>query len=101
NGLIPFMATFDNFLLEAADELHYASAFGMFYIAVGTHSGCGVGPDGKSQMSEATPGMIDRFSGVDGELYDMYEPADAQEAAEITRLIVEGALLDGPPKHPI
>ncbi len=101
NGLIPFIGTFDNFLLEAADELHHASAFGSFYVAVGTHSGCGVGPDGKSQMSEATPGMIDRFSGVEGELFDMYEAADAQEAAEITRLIVEGALLDGIPNHPV
>src|ERR1043165_6231808 len=27
SGLIPFMGTFDNFLLEAADELHHASAF--------------------------------------------------------------------------
>jgi len=101
NGLIPFIGTFDNFLLEAADELHHASAFGSFYIAVGTHSGCGVGPDGKSQMSEGTPGMIDHFSGIDGELFEMFEPADAQEAAEITRLVVERVLKSGNPGHPV
>jgi transketolase len=101
SGLIPFIGTFDNFLLEAADELHHASAFGSFYVAVGTHSGCGVGPDGKSQMSEATPGMIDHFSGIDGELFEMYEPADAQEAAEVTRLIVERVVKNGNPGHPI
>ncbi len=101
NGLIPFFATFDNFLLEAADELHNASAFGLFYIAVGTHSGAGVGPDGKSQMSEATPGFIDHCSGINGELFEMYEPADAQEAAEIVRLVVERALKNGNPGHPV
>jgi transketolase len=100
-GLIPIFATFDNFLLEAADELHNASAFGLFYLAVGTHSGCGVGPDGKSQMSEATPGFIDHCSGIDGELFEIYEPADAQEAAEITRLVVERTLREGNPGHPI
>ncbi len=100
-GLIPFIGTFDNFLLEAADELHHAAAFGSFYVAVGTHSGCGVGPDGKSQMGVSTPGMIDDFSGPDGDLFEMYEPADAQEAAEITRLIVERVLQGGAPRHPI
>jgi len=100
-GLIPFMATFDNFLLEAADELQHASAFGSFYVAVGTHSGCGVGPDGKSQMGVAMPAVIDHFSGVNGELFDMYEAADAQEAAEITRLIVEQAIREGRPRHPV
>lgn len=101
SGLIPFMGTFDNFLLEAADELHYAAAFGVFYVAVGTHSGCGVGPDGKSQMSDATPGFIDHCSGIDGELFEMYEPADAQEAAEVTRLVVERAVKNGPLGHPV
>jgi transketolase len=101
SGLIPFIGTFDNFLLEAADELHNASAFGIFYVAVGTHSGCGVGPDGKSQMSEATPGFIDHCSGIDGELFEMYEPADAQEAAEVTRLIIERVARQGNPGHPI
>jgi transketolase len=101
SGLIPFVGTFDNFLLEAADELHFAAAFGMFYVAVGTHSGCGVGPDGKSQMSDATPGMIDHFSGVDGSLFEMYEGADAQETAEITRLVVERTLREGNPGHPV
>ncbi|OGR93418.1 MAG: hypothetical protein A2992_03640 [Elusimicrobia bacterium RIFCSPLOWO2_01_FULL_59_12] len=101
SGLIPVMGTFDNFLLEAADELHYAAAFGAFYVAVGTHSGCGVGPDGKSQMSDATPGFIDHCSGIDGELFEIYEPADAQEAAEITRLIIERTLKDGHPGRPV
>jgi transketolase len=100
-GLIPFVATFDNFLLEAADELQHASAFGSFYVAVGTHSGCGVGPDGKSQMGVAAPGMIDHFSGINGELFEMFEPADAQEAAEVTRLIIERYLKEGNPNHPI
>ena len=100
-GLIPFVATFDNFLLEAADELQHASAFGSFYVAVGTHSGCGVGPDGKSQMGVAMPGVIDHFSGVNGELFDMYEAADAQEAAEITRLVVERAIREGRPRRPV
>src|SRR5207244_6922649 len=100
-GLIPFIATFDNFLLEAADELQHAAAFGSFYIAVGTHSGCGVGPDGKSQMGVAAPGMIDHFSGMDGELFEIYEAADAQEAAEVTGLIVEHAIRDGSPRHPV
>ncbi|MBI4375358.1 MAG: hypothetical protein HY549_02800 [Elusimicrobia bacterium] len=101
-GLIPFMGTFDNFLLEAADELYHAAAFGSFYVAVGTHSGCGVGPDGKSQMGLSTPGMIDHFSGEDGSLFEMYEPADAQEAAEITRMIVERALQrEGPGDRPV
>jgi transketolase len=100
-GLIPFVATFDNFLLEAADELQHASAFGSFYVAVGTHSGCGVGPDGKSQMGVAMPAVIDHFSGVNGELFDMYEAADAQEAAEITKLIIEKALREGRPRHPV
>src|SRR4029077_5324690 len=87
-GLIPFIGTFDNFLLEAADELQHASAFGSFLIAVGTHSGCGVGPDGTSEMAVATSAMLDHFSGMEGELFELYEAADAQEAAEITRLIV-------------
>jgi len=100
-GLIPFVATFDNFLLEAADELQHAAAFGSFYIVVGTHSGCGVGPDGKSQMGVAMPGVIDDFSGPDGDLIDMYEPADAQEAAEVTRLVVERVLKNGAPRHPV
>lgn len=100
-GLIPFIGTFDNFLLEAADELQHASAFGSFYVAVGTHSGCGVGPDGKSQMGVALPGLIDDYSGPHGDLFDMYEPADAQEAAEVTRLIVEDALKNGTPNHPV
>jgi len=100
-GLIPFIGTFDNFLLEAADELQHAAAFGSFYIAVGTHSGCGVGPDGKSQMGVAGPGVIDDFSGPNGDMFEMYEPADAQEAAEVTRLIVERTLRDGTPRHPI
>lgn len=100
-GLIPFIGTFDNFLLEASDELQHASAFGSFYIAVGTHSGAGVGPDGKSQMGVATPGMVDHFSGMQGELFEMYEAADAQEAAEITRLVVERVIKDGAPRHPV
>lgn len=100
-GLIPFVGTFDNFLLEAADELQHAAAFGSFYIAVGTHSGCGVGPDGKSQMGVATPAVIDHFSGVNGELFEMYEAADAQEAAEVTRWFVESVLRQGRPSHPI
>jgi len=100
-GLIPFVATFDNFLLEAADELQHAAAFGSFYVAVGTHSGCGVGPDGKSQMGVGAPGMIDDFSGPAGDMFEMYEPADAQEAADITRLIVERVLKHGAPRHPI
>lgn len=100
-GLIPFIGTFDNFLLEAADELQHASAFGSFYVAVGTHSGCGVGPDGKSQMGVGAPGMIDHFSGVDGELFEMFEPCDAQETAEITRLVVERYLKEGNPGHPV
>lgn len=100
-GLIPFIGTFDNFLLEAADELHHAAAFGSFFVAVGTHSGCGVGPDGKSQMGVSTPGMIDDFSGIDGSMFEMYEPADAQEAAEVTRLIVERLLQKGTPRHPV
>jgi transketolase len=100
-GLIPFVATFDQFLLEAADELQHAAAFGSFYVAVGTHSGCGVGSDGKSQMGVGTPGMVDHFSGVDADLFDMYEPADAQEAGDVTRLIVEKVLRDGAPRHPV
>ena len=100
-GLIPFVATFDQFLLEAADELQHAAAFGSFFVAVGTHSGCGVGSDGKSQMGVGTPGMVDHFSGVDADLFDMFEPADAQEAGDITRLIVERVLRDGAPRHPI
>jgi len=100
-GLIPCVATFDNFLLEAADELQHASAFGSFLIAVGTHSGCGVGPDGKSQMGVATPAVLDHFSGMDGELFELYEAADAQEAAEITRLVVERALRDGSARRPV
>lgn len=101
-GLIPFVGTFDQFLLEAADELQHASAFGSFFVAVGTHSGCGVGSDGKSQMGVATPAVVDHFSGVDADLFDMYEPCDAQEAGDITRLIVEKALAGGPwPKHPV
>ncbi len=100
-GLIPFIGTFDNFLLEAADELQHAAAFGSFYIAVGTHSGCGVGPDGKSQMGVAMPGVIDDFSGPDGDLFEMYEPSDSQEAAEITRLVVERVLKNGAPRHPV
>jgi transketolase len=100
-GLIPFIGTFDNFLLEAADELQHAAAFGSFYVAVGTHSGCGVGPDGKSQMGVAGPGVIDDYSGPDGDMFEMYEPADAQEAADITRLIVERTLREGTPRHPI
>jgi transketolase len=100
-GLIPFVATFDNFILEAADELQHAAAFGSFYVAVGTHSGCGVGPDGKSQMGVAGPGVIDDYSGQDGEMFEMYEPADAQETAEITRIIVERTLRDGAPRHPV
>jgi len=100
-GLIPFVGTFDHFLLEAADELQHASGFGSFYVAVGTHSGCGVGPDGKSQMGVGTPGMVDHFSGVDGDLFEMFEPADAQEAAEVVKLIVERVIAKGAPKHPI
>jgi transketolase len=100
-GLIPFIGTFDHFLLEAADELQHAAEFGSFYVAVGTHSGCGVGPDGKSQMGVAAPGVIDDFSGPDGDMFEMYEPADAQEAAEVTRLIVERTLKDGTPRHPV
>jgi transketolase len=100
-GLIPFVATFDHFLLEAADELQHAAEFGSFFVAVGTHSGCGVGPDGKSQMGVAAPGVIDDFSGPDGDMFDMYEAADAQEAAEITRLVVEEVLRHGTPKHPV
>jgi len=100
-GLIPFIGTFDNFLLEAADELQHAAAFGSFYVAVGTHSGCGVGPDGKSQMGVGTPGVIDDYSGPDGELFEMYEPCDAQEAAEVTRLVVEGVLQKGTPTRPV
>ena len=75
DGLIPFVATFDNFLLEAADELQHAAAFGSFLVAVGTHSGCGVGPDGKSQMGVAMPALVDHYSGMQGELFDMYEAA--------------------------
>jgi transketolase C-terminal domain/subunit len=52
-------------------------------------------------MSEATPGFIDHCSGIDGELFEMFEPADAQEAAEITRLVVERTLREGNPGHPI
>src|ERR1035438_1162980 len=100
-GLIPFIGTFDDFLLEAADELQHAAEFGSFFVAVGTHSGCGVGPDGKSQMGVGAPGVIDDFSGPDGDMFDMYEPADAQEAAEITRMIVERILKDGSPRHPV
>ena len=100
-GLIPFIGTFDNFLLEGADELQHAAAFGSFYVAVGTHSGCGVGPDGKSQMGVSAPGVIDTYSGPDGDLFEMYEPADAQEAADITRLIVERVLKEGTPSHPV
>lgn len=100
-GLIPFIGTFDNFLLEASDELQHASAFGSFYVAVGTHSGCGVGPDGKSQMGVGTPGMVDHFSGMQGELFEMFEAADAQEAADVTKLIVERVIRDGAPRHPI
>jgi len=100
-GLIPFIATFDQFLLEAADELQHAAAFGSFLIAVGTHSGCGVGSDGKSQMGVGTPGMVDHFSGVDADLFDMYEPCDAQEAGDVTRMIVERVLRDGAPRHPV
>ena len=99
-GLIPFIATFDHFLLEAADELQNAAEFGSFLVAVGTHSGAGVGPDGKSQMGVSSPGMIDAFSGPDGDMFDMYEAADAQEAAEITRLIVEQVMREGTPKRP-
>ncbi len=95
-GLIPFIGTFDNFLLEAADELQHAAAYGSFYVAVGTHSGCGVGPDGKSQMGVAGPGMVDDYSGPDGDLFEMYEPCDAQEAAEITRQIVQRSLKNTP-----
>jgi transketolase len=100
-GLIPFVATFDQFLLEAADELQHAAAFGSFFVAVGTHSGCGVGSDGKSQMGVGTPGMVDHFSGVDADLFEMFEASDAQEAGDITRLIVERVLRDGAPRHPI
>ncbi len=100
-GLIPFIGTFDNFLLEAADELQHAAAFGSFYVAVGTHSGCGVGPDGKSQMGVATPGVVDDFSGPNGDMFEMYEPADAQEAAEIVRMIVERVIKEGTPSHPV
>lgn len=101
DGLIPFIGTFDNFLLEAADELQHAAAFGSFYVAVGTHSGCGVGPDGKSQMGVGTPGVVDDYSGPSGEMFEMYEPCDAQEAAEITRLIVDRVLAQGAPRHPV
>jgi transketolase len=52
-------------------------------------------------MGVGTPGMIDHFSGVDGGLFEMFEPADAQEAAEVTRLIVERYLKEGNPGHPI
>src|ERR1019366_8162573 len=100
-GLIPFIGTFDHFLLEAADELQHAAEFGSFYVAVGTHSGCGVGPDGKSQIGVALPGVIDDFSGPNGYMFEMYEPADAQEAADLTRMIVERVLHDGTPKHPV
>ncbi len=100
-GLIPFVATFDNFLLEAADELQHASAFGSFLVAVGTHSGCGVGPDGKSQMGIAMPAVADHYSGMDGELFDIYEGCDAQETAELTRLIVDKALAKGAPERPV
>jgi transketolase len=100
-GLIPFIATFDNFLLEAADELQHASAFGSFFVAVGTHSGCGVGPDGKSQMGVATPAVVDHFSGFNGELFEMFEGADAQETADITKLVIERYLKEGNPGHPI
>jgi len=34
-------------------------------------------------------------------LFEMYEPADAQEAAEVTRLVVERVLKNGAPRHPI
>jgi transketolase len=100
-GLIPFIGTFDHFLLEAADELQHAAEFGSFYVVVGTHSGCGVGPDGKSQMGVSAPGVIDVFSGPEGDMFEMYEPADAQEAAELTRMIVERVLAGGIPKHPV
>lgn len=100
-GLIPFIGTFDHFLLEAADELQHAAEYGSFFVAVGTHSGCGVGPDGKSQMGVAMPGVIDDFSGPQGDMFEMYEPADAQEAAEVTRLVVERVIHNGTPKHPV
>ena len=47
------------------------------------------------------PGVIDDFSGPDGDMFDMYEPADAQEAAEVTKLVVEKVLKDGAPRHPV
>lgn len=100
-GLVPVVATFDHFLLEAADELQHAAEFGSFLIAVGTHSGCGVGSDGKSQMGVGTPGMIDHFSGVDGSLFDMYEPCDAQEAADLTQMIIKRVIEKGAPPHPV
>ena len=46
-------------------------------------------------MGVASPGVIDDFSGPDGDLFEMYEPADAQEAAEVTRLVVERVLKSG------
>jgi len=35
-------------------------------------------------MGIAMPGVIDDYSGSDGDLFEMYEPADPQEAAEVT-----------------
>ena len=52
-------------------------------------------------MGVAGPGVIDDYSGPDGEMFEMFEPADAQEAADITRLIVERTLREGAPRHPI
>jgi transketolase len=52
-------------------------------------------------MGVGTPGVIDDFSGPEGDLFEMYEPADPQEAAEVTRLVVERVLKDGSPRHPI
>jgi transketolase len=45
--------------------------------------------------------VIDNFSGPEGDMFDLYEPADAQEAADITKMIVESVLRDGTPKHPV
>ena len=47
---------------------------------------------GRARWGVAGPGVIDDYSGQDGEMFEMFEPADAQETAEITRIIVERTL---------
>ena len=56
---------------------------------------------GKAAAGEPKVVFFDDFSGPDGDPFEMYEPADPQEAAEVTRLVVERILKDGSPRHPI